>query len=99
MLEVKKQDIQEISVGIIGNNELIDNIQETESIPAIVEGSRYLNRNVGSVIETGNENTAMILEMRDIQNACKAPVYDIKLDHDFDENAWSKLKSFLYYCK
>lgn len=45
------------------------------------------------------ENTAMILEMRDIQNACKAPVYDIKLDHDFDENSWSKLKSFLYYCK
>lgn len=45
------------------------------------------------------ENTAMILEMRDIQNVSKAPVYDIKLDHDFDENSWSKLKSFLYYCK
>ncbi len=45
------------------------------------------------------ENTSMILEMRDIQNICKAPVYDIRLDHDFDENAWSKLKSFLYYCK
>ena len=45
------------------------------------------------------ENTSMILEMRDIQNSCKTPVYDIKLDQDFDENAWSKLKSFLYYCK
>ncbi len=45
------------------------------------------------------ENTAMILEMREIRSMCKAPVYDIKLDHDFDESAISKLKSFLYYCE
>ena len=45
------------------------------------------------------ENTAMILEMREIRQNTKAPLYDIKLDHDFDESAWSKLKSFLYYCK
>lgn len=45
------------------------------------------------------ENTSMILEMRELQNLCKAPLYDLKLDADFDESAWTKLRSFLYYCQ
>ena len=44
------------------------------------------------------ENTAMILEMRGLDEKCKAPVYSIALDHDWDETSWSKLRSFLYYC-
>ena len=44
------------------------------------------------------ENTAMVLEMRELKEHCHAPVYEISLDHDWDESAWSRLKSFLYYC-
>lgn len=44
------------------------------------------------------ENTAMILEMRGLEEMCDAPLYAIALDHDWDETSWSKLRSFLYYC-
>lgn len=44
------------------------------------------------------ENTAIILEMRGLEEKCKAPVYSISLDHDWDETSLSKLRSFLYYC-
>ena len=44
------------------------------------------------------ENTAMVLEMRELKQHCQAPLYEISLDHDWDESAWSRLKSFLYYC-
>ena len=27
-----------------------------------------------------------------------APLYSVALDYDWDESAWSKLRSFLYYC-
>ena len=45
-----------------------------------------------------NENTAMILDMRGLHDACRAPLFQISLDNDWDETAWSRLRSFLYYC-
>lgn len=44
------------------------------------------------------ENTAMILDMRGLHDACRAPVFQLSLDNDWDETAWSRLRSFLYYC-
>ena len=44
------------------------------------------------------ENTAIILDMRELGKNCPAPLYNIELDNDWDESAWSKLRSFLYYC-
>ena len=44
------------------------------------------------------ENTAMILDMRGLHDACRAPLFQISLDNDWDETAWSRLRSFLYYC-
>ena len=43
------------------------------------------------------ENTAMVMEMRGLTAQCPAPLYSILLDHDWDESAWSKLRSFLFY--
>lgn len=43
------------------------------------------------------ENTAMILEMRGVKEACKAPVFEMAMDNDWDEAAWGRLQSFLYY--
>ena len=43
------------------------------------------------------ENTAMILEMRGLKGACKAPLFELSLDNDWDETAWGRLRSFLYY--
>lgn len=44
------------------------------------------------------ENTAMILDMRGLHDACSAPLFQLSLDNDWDETAWSRLRSFLYYC-
>ena len=44
------------------------------------------------------ENTAMILDMRGLHDACRAPLFQISLDNDWDETAWSRLRSFLYDC-
>lgn len=44
------------------------------------------------------ESTAMILDMRGLHDACRAPLFQISLDNDWDETAWSRLRSFLYYC-
>ena len=44
------------------------------------------------------ENAAMILDMRGLHDACKAPLFQLSLDNDWDETAWSRLRSFLYYC-
>ena len=44
------------------------------------------------------ENAAMILDMRGLRDACKAPLFQLSLDNDWDETAWSRLRSFLYYC-
>ena len=44
------------------------------------------------------ENAAMILDMRGLHNACRAPLFQLSLDNDWDETAWSRLRSFLYYC-
>ncbi len=43
------------------------------------------------------ENVSMILEMRGLKDACKAPLFELSLDHDWDETAWGRLRSFLYY--
>ena len=43
------------------------------------------------------ENTAMILEMRGLKEACRAPLFELSLDNDWDETAWGRLRSFLYY--
>ena len=44
------------------------------------------------------ENTAMILEMRGLHDACHAPLFALSLDNDWDETAWCRFRSFLYYC-
>lgn len=44
------------------------------------------------------ENTAMILDMRGLRDACKAPLFQLSLDNDWDESSWDRLRSFLYYC-
>lgn len=44
------------------------------------------------------ENTATVMDMRGISEICRSPVYQIALDGDWDESAWSRLRSFLYYC-
>lgn len=44
------------------------------------------------------ENAAMILDMRGLRDACNAPLFQLSLDNDWDETAWSRLSSFLYYC-
>lgn len=43
------------------------------------------------------ENTAMILEMRGLKEVCRAPIFEMSMDNDWDEAAWSRLRSFLYY--
>ncbi len=43
------------------------------------------------------ENMAMILDMRGVKEACKAPVFEMSMDNDWDEAAWGRLRSFLYY--
>ena len=44
------------------------------------------------------ENTAAVLDLRGLNEACHGPVFQISLDGDWDESAWSRLRSFLYYC-
>lgn len=44
------------------------------------------------------ENTATVLEMRGLTEACHSPVFQVELDGDWDEASWSRLHSFLYYC-
>ena len=44
------------------------------------------------------ENTAAVLDMRGLNDACRAPLFQISLDGDWDETAESRLRSFLYYC-
>lgn len=44
------------------------------------------------------ENSAVVLQLRGIQQLCNAPLFEVSLDGDWDENSWSRLRSFLYYC-
>lgn len=41
------------------------------------------------------ENTATILEMTGVLDS--VPHFHLAMDYDWDENAWSRLNSFLYY--
>ena len=66
LLEVNKLHVQEVCVGILGNNGLIDHIQELESIPAIVEGSKYLVPNANSVIEIGSQGSRYITNIQTV---------------------------------
>lgn len=43
------------------------------------------------------ENTATILDMRNLSDRCEAPLFRIQLDDDWDESAWARLRSFLFY--
>lgn len=43
------------------------------------------------------ENTATILEMRGLPERCQRPFFRLQLDDDWDESAWARLRSFLYY--
>ena len=45
------------------------------------------------------ENTSIILQMRGLKQECETPLYEIEVDQDWDETAWSKLRAFLYYVK
>lgn len=45
------------------------------------------------------ENTGVILEQRELSANCKAPVFNMQMDGDWDESAWNRLRSFLYYCR
>ena len=49
-------------------------------------------------LEPRYENTSMILDMRGLKEACPAPLLTLSLDHDLDDAALSRLRSFLYYC-
>lgn len=43
------------------------------------------------------ENTATILDMRGLPDRCDHPFFRLQLDDDWDESAWARLRSFLYY--
>ena len=45
------------------------------------------------------ENAAMVMEMRGLREKVKAPLYPVFFDGDWDETAWARLRSFLYYAK
>ena len=59
-----------------------------------------MGRNCDAVLTAAPryENTAMVLDMRNLSKACPAPLYPMALDGDWDESAWERLRSFLYYC-
>ena len=44
------------------------------------------------------ENAAMVMEMRGLRDEVKAPLTQLYFDGDWDESAWARLRSFLYYC-
>ena len=44
------------------------------------------------------ENTAVVLELSGLSEQCLAPLFELSLDGDWDESAWARLRSFLYYC-
>ncbi len=44
------------------------------------------------------ENTAVVLELSGLSEQCPAPLFELSLDGDWDESAWARLRSFLYYC-
>lgn len=44
------------------------------------------------------ENTAVVLELSGLSEQCPAPLFELSLDRDWDESAWARLRSFLYYC-
>ena len=44
------------------------------------------------------ENAAMVMEMRGLRKAVNVPLMQLSFDGDWDESAWSRLRSFLYYC-
>lgn len=43
------------------------------------------------------ENSAVVMDMRRLADSCEAPVFNMSFDGDWDEAAWSRLRSFLYY--
>ena len=43
------------------------------------------------------ENTDTILDMRDLSASCTSPLFRMQLDNDWDEAAWARLRSFLFY--
>lgn len=43
------------------------------------------------------ENSAVVMDMRRLADNCEAPVFNMSFDGDWDEAAWSRLRSFLYY--
>ena len=44
------------------------------------------------------ENAAMVIEMHGAREAVNVPLMQLSFDGDWDESAWSRLRSFLYYC-
>lgn len=44
------------------------------------------------------ENTAVVLELSGLSEQCPAPLFELSLDRYWDESAWARLCSFLYYC-
>ena len=45
------------------------------------------------------ENTDTILDMRGLQDSCTSPLFRMQFDNDWDEAAWARLRSFLFYIK
>lgn len=43
------------------------------------------------------ENSAVIMDMYRLADSCEKPVFKMSFDGDWDEAAWSRLRSFLYY--
>lgn len=77
-----------------------------DALPAQPGRYRYakavqMSANVSAVLTAAPryENAAMILDMRGLREACQAPLLELSFDHDWDETAWARLRSFLYYCR
>ncbi len=45
------------------------------------------------------ENAAMVMDMRGLKEAVNAPLMEINFDGDWEESAWERVRSFLYYCQ
>lgn len=43
------------------------------------------------------ENSAVVMDMYRLADSCEKPVFNMSFDGDWDEAAWSRLRSFLYY--
>ena len=70
-----------------------------EEIAVALPDGETVTGGTASAVNVGAYMVELVLNMRGLHANCKAPVYDLSLDGDFDEAGWEKLRSFLYYCE